>query len=405
MSISLLNRGFGIPSGYEYKRTTYQAGQISFTIHKPIDKCQCSACGSTDVDPRGTITRSLRTVPLGKKIIEIEVVINRPECNACGAIRQEHLSFAEERRTYTYAFERYVLELSKRMTIKDVAIYAQTSWDIVKDIQRRYLKRKFGKPRLKHLKYIAIDEINIGHGYKFLTIVMDLEEGVIVYVGDGKSAESLDPFWRRLRRYKANIRAVAIDMSPAYIGAVQKNLPQADIVFDHFHLVKLLNEKLSDLRRDLFRELKGAMHKQVLKGTRWLLLKNPENLDESKNEKARLEEALKLNQPLATAYYMKEDFRQIWMQENKKKAAQFLKDWMARAQASGIQMLKKFASTLASVRTGILAYYDHFLSSGPLEGTNNKIKTMNKQAYGFRDVEFFKLKIYALHETKYALVG
>jgi transposase len=147
------------------------------------------------------------------------------------------------------------------------------------------------------------------------------------------------------------------------------------------------------------------MHKQVLKGTRWLLLKNPENLDESKNEKARLEEALKLNQPLATAYYMKEDFRQIWMQENKKKAAQFLKDWMARAQASGIQMLKKFASTLASVRTGILAYYDHFLSSGPLEGTNNKIKTMNKQAYGFRDVEFFKLKIYALHETKYALVG
>ena len=405
MSITLLHRGFGIPSGYEYKRTTYQEGQITFAIQKPIAKCRCSACGSSDVNPRGIITRFLRTVPIGKRIVELEVIINRLECNGCGLIRQEHLSFADERRTYTHAFERYVLELSKRMTIKDVAIYAQTSWDIVKDIQKRYLHRKFNKPRLKSLKYIAIDEINIGQGYKFLTIVMDLEEGVIVYVGDGKSAESLDPFWRRLRRYKKRIRAVAMDMSAAYIAAVQKNLPHADIVFDHFHVVKLFNEKLTKLRRDLYRELTDTMQKGVLKGIRWLLLKNPENLDEKKNEKERLEEALTLNQPLATAYYLKEDLRQIWIQKNKRSAAQFLKDWIARAQASGIQILKNFAATLASYRTGILAYYSHFISSGPIEGTNNKIKTLNKQAYGFRDKEFFKLKIYALHETKYALVG
>ncbi|MDZ7292405.1 MAG: ISL3 family transposase [candidate division KSB1 bacterium] len=249
MSISLLHRGFGIPAGYEYKRTSYQEGRVVFTIHKPINKCRCSACGSSDVQPRGTVTRFLRTVPIGKKIVELELIINRLECNDCGVIRQERLSFVDERRTCTHVFERYVLELSKRVTIKDVAIYAQTSWDIVKDIQKRYLNRKFGKPRLKHLKYIAIDEINIGHGYKFLTIVLDLEEGVIVYVGDGKSAESLDPFWRRLRRYKANIKAVAMDMSSAYITAVQKNLPHANIVFDHFHVVKLLNEKLTELRR------------------------------------------------------------------------------------------------------------------------------------------------------------
>ncbi len=405
MSISLLQRGFGIPSGYEYKRTTYQEGRITFTIHQPISKCQCSACGSSKVDPRGTVTRFLKTVPLGKKTIELEVIINRLECNDCGVIRQEHLSFADERRTYTHAFEHFVLALSKRMTIKDVAIYAQTSWDIVKDIQKRYLNRKFGKPRLKHLRYIAIDEINIGHGYKFFTIVMDLETGVVVYVGDGKSVETLLPFWRRLRRYKAKIKAVAMDMSPAYISAVQENLSHVDIVFDHFHVVKLFNEKLTILRRDLYHELRGTMQKQVIKGVRWLLLKNPENLDEEKNEKERLEEALKLNQPLATAYYLKEDLRQIWMQANKKTAAKLLKDWIARAQVSGVQMLKKFASTLAGFRTGILAYYDHWISSGPLEGTNNKIKTLNKQAYGFRDMEFFKLKIYALHETKYALVG
>ena len=403
MAISLLNRAFGIPYGYEYRRTQYEAGLVIYTIQKPIDKCCCSVCSSFNVRPRGTVTRYFQTVPIGKRKVFLETIVNRLDCQDCGAIRQEHLSFADKRRSYTHTFARFVLELSKRMTIKDVSIYAQTSWDIVKDIQKRYLQRKYGKPRLRHLKYIAIDEIHIGHRY--LTIVMDLEEGVIVYVGDGKSAESLDPFWRRLRRFKKRIRAVAMDMSAAYIAAVQKNLPDADIVFDHFHVVKLFNEKLTELRRVLHHELENTMDKQVLKGTRWLLLKNPENLDEEKNEKERLEEALNLNKPLSIAYYLKEDLRQIWTQENKRSAKAFLKDWIARAQASGIQILTKFAATLAGYRTGILAYYNHFISSGPMEGTNNKIKTLNKQAYGFRDHEFFKLKIYALHETKYALVG
>lgn len=405
MSITLLHRAFGIPTGYELKRTRYHDNAITFTIQKPIAKCCCSACGSSRVAPRGTVTRCLQTVPIGKKRVAIEVLIHRLACATCGVIRQEHLRFADERRSYTHAFERYVVELSKRMTIQDVAIYAQTSWDIVKDIQKRYLRRRFGKPRLKHLQYISIDEINIGHGHQFFTIVMDLAEGVVVFVGDGKSAESLAPFWARLQRHKVQIVAVAQDMSPAYLAAVQTNLPQAEIVFDHFHVIKLFNEKLSNLRRQLFNQLTEVEHKKVLKGTRWLLLKNPENLDASKNEKERLAEALRLNQPLATAYYLKEDLRQIWRQEDEYRAAQVLEDWIARARASGIQMLKKFANTLASLRSGILAYYHHFLSSGPIEGTNNKIRTLSKQAYGFRDREFFKLKIYALHETKYALVG
>ena len=147
------------------------------------------------------------------------------------------------------------------------------------------------------------------------------------------------------------------------------------------------------------------MHKNVLKGIRWLLLKNPENLDPKRNERQRLEEALRINQPLATVYYMKEDLRQIWDQANKATARRVLQDWIRRAEASGIKMLQKFAITLAMYREGILAYYDYPISTGPLEGTNNTIKTMKRQAYGFRDHEFFKLKIYALHRTKYALVG
>ena len=227
----------------------------------------------------------------------------------------------------------------------------------------------------------------------------------MVFVGDGKGADALKPFWRRLKRSKAAIEAVAIDMSPAYIQAVRDNLPQATVVFDHFHVIKLYNDKLSDLRRQLFNQIEEPHKKQVIKGTRWLLLKNPENLNPDRSEPDRLQAALELNRPLATAYYMKEDLRQIWEQPDKDSAKAFLADWVYRASSSLIPMLMKMARTIAVHYQGILAYYDYPISTGPLEGTNNKIKTMKRQAYGFRDDHFFKLKILALHNTKYALVG
>ena len=212
-------------------------------------------------------------------------------------------------------------------------------------------------------------------------------------------------FWKKLKHSGAKIEAIAIDMSPAYISAVRANLPEATIVFDHFHVIKYFNDKLSELRRELYRETTDLLHKQVLKGTRWLLLKNPENLDETKDERQHLEEALRINKPLATAYYLKEDLRQLWSQENKEKAQVYLDHWLTKAQTSGITMLRKFANTLAAHRSGLWAYYDYPISTGPLEGVNNKIKTMQRQAYGFRDKEFFKLKIFAIHKAKYALIG
>jgi len=128
-------------------------------------------------------------------------------------------------------------------------------------------------------------------------------------------------------------------------------------------------------------------------------------LDEGRDEKQRLDEALRLNKPLATAYYLKEDLRQFWSQPNKATAEKVIADWIARAEASEIRPLQVMAKTLAAYRFGILAYYDHPISSGPIEGTNNKIKTLKRQAYGYRDTEFFKLRIMGIHESKYALTG
>jgi transposase len=403
MSTSLLYHAFGI-RGYEYVRTEYQGGQVIFTIRQEAQTYRCEACGSRDVRSKGRAERRFRSPPIGSRSTIVVFPIPRVACQKCGVVRQVKVAFADVRRSYTKTFERYALELSRHMTILDVAHHLDVSWDVVKDIQKRDLSRRYSKPKLKHLHHIAVDEIAVAKGHRYMTVVMDLDSGAVVFVGDGKGGDALKPFWKRLRSSKAEIDAVAMDMSAAYREAVSTFLPRATIVFDHFHVVKLFNQKLSDLRRSLYRQATEA-NKDVLKGTRWLLLKNPENLDVEHDEKRRLKEALKLNKSLATAYYMKDDFRQFWQQPGMRFGTLFLDGWIRRAKASGIKMLHQMAKTLERHRAGLLAYYEVEITSGPLEGTNNKIKTMKRQAYGFRDHEFFKLKILAIHETRYALVG
>jgi transposase len=403
MSASVLYHGFGI-RGYEYERTLYDDGMVTFVISQARDRLRCPRCGSPHVDRHGEVTRTFRLLPIGRKPVQVVLGIARVFCQKCWITRQVKVNFADEHQRYARSFERYVLDLSRHMTIQDVARHLQIGWDTVKDIQKRHLQRHYANPKLRHLKEIAIDEICVGRK-RFLTIVLDLRKGAVMFVGKGRGGEALEPFWRRLKSSRAKIRAVAIDMSRAYTAAVRNNLPDAVLVYDHFHIIKLYNEKLTALRRDLYREAVEGLDKDVLKGIRWLLLKNPENLDEEKGEPERLREALELNTSLFIAYYMKEQLRLLWSQPDKRTAGTFLTGWIRLANITGIRMLMNFAKTLAAHRRGILAWYDYPISTGPLEGTNNKIKTMQRQAYGFRDREFFVLKIMAIHETKYALVG
>jgi len=409
MSTSLLYHAWGL-RGYDYCSTDYIEGRIIINIcHKP-GSLSCSVCGSNSVHCRGKTVRDFHTTHIGKKQVYLRLPVQRIECHCCGAVRQTKLGFAEARFSYTRAFERYALDLLQCATVKDVALHLGVGWDTIKNIQKRCLRRRYGKPRLKGLRQIAIDELSIGKGHRYITVVLDLISGAVVFVGDGKGADALMPFWRRLRRSGAKVNAVAIDMGPAYIAAVEKNLPNASIVFDRFHIMKLYNDKLSDLRRELHREATSKLKMRALKGTRWLLLKNSETLNEERqgrklSEHERLERALKLNEPLACAYYLKEDLRRFWEQDSKREARAFLQDWIERARASGIRILQSFAKTMTLRKKGMLSWYDYPISTGPLEGTNTKIRVMQRKSYGLRDYDFMKLKIYSLHETKYALVG
>src|SRR5262249_25429195 len=153
--------------------------------------------------------------------------IPRVECHACGAVRQVAVPFADPRRSYTKAFERYALELSRSMTILDVAHHLDVGWDLIKDIQKPDLARRYAKPKLKHLRAIPMAQIAVASGHRYRAVVMALDKGAVVSVGDGRGADALKPFWKRLRPSKAQIEAVAMDMSGAYQAAVRVNLPKA----------------------------------------------------------------------------------------------------------------------------------------------------------------------------------
>ena len=288
------------------------------------------------------------------------------------------------------------------MTLSDVAELTCLSWDTAKTITKTHLAKDYGKPALRGVRYLGIDEIHLGKKTRFYTMVLDLEDGRILWAKPGRGKAALQGFWRRLRVAKAKIKAVATDMSAAYWSAVLEHLPDAVLVFDKFHILKLMNERLDDLRREMVREAEGPL-KLKIKGTRFLLLRNPKNL--TGDQIPKLDEALRLNEPLLLGWYLKEELRELWNQTSRKQMEAFLNDWCDKAGQTGIGQMLKMAKTLRTHASGILAYADHRITTGKLEGINNKIKTLTKRSYGFHDENFFILKLLSLHHSKYKLLG
>lgn len=292
----------------------------------------------------------------------------------------------------------------KYMTVQDMASILKTSWGLIKDIDKEYLNRKYRKIDLKNVEYIAIDEFSIKKGHQYMTVVMNLKTKQVIYAAEGRQAESLAPLFKRFRRLGITPKATAMDMWPAYISAVCDYFPDTPIVFDRFHIERNLNEVLSEIRISIFRDEQDLNKRKLIKGTRWLLLKNSQNLNQETDERKRLELALNINKPLAGAYYLKEELKLLWRQTDLQQAKKFLGSWVGKAYATGIPLLSKFANSLLAHRSGIFSWFDHKISTGPLEGTNNKIKVLKRKAYGYRDMVYFKLKIYDLHNSTYALL-
>lgn len=379
----------------------YKGNTIILHVEAKERQIECPNCGCRHLVKNGFRMRDFIGPPVGGRKVIIRMKVQRYKCKnkVCDYDRQEHIPFATGSCGYTHRFAKYVVGLLKAMTLKDVANLLGVTWDTIKDIHSRHLEYHYAPPSLDGVDCIGIDEFAVRKGHIYKTIVVDLRSGRILHVGEGKGADALKGFWKRIKRKGIDIKYVATDLSAAFISSVYEHCPNAVHVFDHFHVVKLMNEKLDDIRRVQYNMEKDINKRKVLKGTRYLLLSNGEDIFD-KEYKTRLDNALDMNKPLSQAYYLKEQLREFWTQVNKEEAEKVMLDWVSQAKESKVPQLMKMAATIMAHRTGILAWYDCHISTGKVEGINNKIKVMKRNAYGFRDERYFELRLFALHDCR-----
>ena len=388
-------------SNYKYVEEKFTKESVTFVITKNGDHV-CPDCSSINVTPTYIKQRLIRGLPSGMLATNLSVRMHRIRCHDCNSFRMENIEFINSpyRRT-TSCLERFVLDLRKHMCISSITKFYNLHWSTIKDIEKRYLKKKYKDIPLYKVKNIGIDEVYMGKSIGengFLTIVRDLDSGAVLFVGKGKSGKTLDEFKVKLDSSGAVIESVGVDLAASFTAWIKKNIPSATIVYDHFHVVKLMNDKLTSLRRQTMNELEQK-EKQSLKNRRWHYVRNQENLNEE--AKVELKHCNDIFEDLGTAYWLKESLRNIYsICDTYDDAKIGFQRWCDLAIESNISQLKTMAKTISSKLEGILSFWKTGITSASMEGFNNKIGWLTRQAYGYQDEEYLILKIYDLPSLK-----
>ncbi len=401
MSTSLLYHAFNLKK-IEYRSTRYIGNKVIIKAEMTDRSKSCSHCTSTRVIFKGKKTRFLHLPPVGRKRCVLELILHRLHCKDCDHLWWPRLSFMVGNKRYVRSFALTVLDLLRFATIRAAAEYLNVSWDLVKQIHKLKLKIIYRRQDLSELVYLGIDEFSIRKGHSYMTIFVDLQTGRIIHAVEGRSSENVSPFLREIASKATKLQAVAVDMSQSYIKAIKANIGHVDIVFDRYHISALVNRAIDDLRRELQNKLdeEGKAH---LKGSKFLFLHNYSNLDDE--SKSKLQVLLDTNAPLFFMYNMKELLRYFWEFKTPTLAKKFLYSWCHDALTSGIKPFIRLGKTLNKHKDQILNYFKYHITNAVVEGTNNKIKTLKRQAYGYRDMEYFKLRLYHLHRSRYSFAG
>lgn len=378
----------------------FESKIIFHAIYQPKN-LSCPSCAYHKCNHDGMKQRNLRMAPLGNKSVFLYLKIHRCKCCNCGQVWWPPIAFVNGKKRVTISFERYVLKMMQFATIKHVSQFLDVSWGLIKNIHKAYLKEKYKSIDFETIQYIGVDEFSIRKGHEYMTIFINLKTGEIIHAVEGKSMECVTPFILELKEKAVHLKAIAMDMNAAYASVTEKYLPNVDVVFDRFHVVALLNTAIDEIRRDQQAKCNGVGLK-VIKGMRFLLLSNYEQLDPKKQDS--LQCLLEVNAPIAIAHTMKEQIRLFWMKPTLQEGCKFLGWWIIDAIETGIYELVKTGKTLLRHWEGLTNYFNHKITNGKTEGVNNKIKTMKRQAYGFRDMEYFKLRLYNLHTVNHSFV-
>lgn len=334
----------------------------------------------------------LRDLSISKHKVFLTLRRYQVLCPRCG-VSPAVIRIARPYARCTQRFEHWLFRLTKEMTVKGVAELAGVDWGMVKDAEIRYIRGLLRKRNLDGITDLGIDEVSEKKGHRYLTLITDILERRVIWVGRGRDRAVLKKFfhWFGKKRTK-RIRRVVIDMHDPYELEIRKQCPRAALIYDHFHVIKPLSMAIDNIRRRLQSQLPPA-GRQYLKGSRYLLLRNREDL--TKQQHIRLKELLTLpaNETLNTAYILKEDLRVIFRWQDPKQARFELRDWKRRVRESKIPELLEYVKLLDRRRFGIQNFFKHRQTNGLSEGFNNVVKTIKKNAYGFHDWLYFRLKI------------
>jgi len=353
----------------------------------------CDGCGRVCGQIHDTTQRWVRELPVFGKVTRLLVHRRRVLCPDCGP-KLERLTWLDRHARTTTRFAESVARLCKVATCKHVAQEYQIHRGTVKAIDKQYLQRTLGPVDLTGVELLAMDEFAIQKGHRYATVIVDPTCKRVLWIGRGRGRKDVRPFFEQLGKAGCGrIRAVAMDMNAGYEREVKARCPNARIVFDLYHVVaKFSREVIDRVRVDEANRLQDDKPaRKVIKGSRWLLLRNRRNL--KPDQRIRLSELLAANRRLLTIYVLKDDLKHLWDYMYEGAARRFWKQWYSRAIRSRIEPLKKFARNLKSYIEGIFSHCQYPLHTGLLEGINNKIKVIKRMAYGYRDDDYFFLKI------------
>jgi transposase len=336
----------------------------------------------------------VRDLSCGAYRIYLDFEVRRVFCRTCAAVKRERLSWLADSALHTKRFAYYVGRRCRSATITDIAAELHLGWDSVKELDKQYMRAQLTRAGTPGPTVIGIDEISIRKGHIYRIVVSDLlRSRPIWFGGEDRSEASLAQFYAWLGQKKsARLQLAVMDMWKPFRNATHTHAPQAAILFDKFHIVRHLGEALDQVRKSEYARLTGQ-HRRFIKGQKYTLLSRRENL--SLEGRLALKTLLAANKRLHTAYLLKESFGQLWSYEREGWARRFFEHWRAALKWQRLKPYEKFAEMIERHWDGIAAYCkpENKVALGFVEGLNNKIRVIQRRAYGLRDEEYLRLKI------------
>jgi len=336
----------------------------------------------------------VRDLSCGDRRIYLDLEIRRVLCRRCGTVKQERLDFLADNPFYTKRFAFFVGRRCRASSIQDVARETHLNWKTVKALEMQYMREQLRRAGTPGPRVIGLDEVSIRKGHTYRIIVSDLvRRRPIWFGGTDRSEASLDEFFAWLGpRKSGRIQLAVMDMWRAFRKSTTKNAPEARILFDKFHVLRHLSDALDQVRKSEYKRLSGR-DRRFIKGQKYTLLAHRENLTLEGRQALKL--LLGANKRLNTAYVLKESFGQLWDYQREGWARRFFDQWRAALKWQRLKPYEEFAGLIERHWDGIAAYCEprNKVSLGFVEGLNNKIRVLQRRAYGLRDPEYLRLKI------------